>query len=295
MDSVLYRDYLWETGFHWGEWLEPVEPGQQPDWSGFLHGKPEESTAYLYYSSRLLSEAAETLGRKDDASYYADVSARARLAYQHHCTDHGRIDSTRQCLYVRPLAFGLLDPADEPAAAAALNELVIAKGYHLNTGFLSTPYLCPMLAKYGYEDTALKLLFNETAPSWLYSVRQGCTTIPESWNCLDDPMHPSSSFNHYSYGSIVGWILQYIIGLNPDAPARHFTVAPHPNTRIHHAELRYRSIVGEIGIRWAAQDGCFLLTAEIPPNTTATLQLPDGSRHECPAGNHTFHCAMANE
>ncbi len=284
-----YREYLWETGFHWGEWLEPVEPGRQKDMSGFMRGKPEESTAYLYYSSKLLSEAAAQLGQDEDTVYYAGVSAKARLAYQHHCTDHGRIDSQRQCLYVRPLAFGLLEPADEPAAAQALNELVIAKGYHLNTGFLSTPYLCRMLAKYGYEDTALKVLFNETVPGWLYAVLQGCTTVPESWNCLDDPMRPDSSFNHYSYGSVVGWILQYIAGLNTDAVNRHFTIAPHPNARMTRVDLHYRSIVGEIGLSWALADGQFDITLTVPANTTATLQLP-GTCLTLTAGTHQYRC-----
>lgn len=31
-------------------------------------------------------------------------------------------------------------------------------GYHLNTGFLSTPFLCPVLADYGYTETAYHLL-----------------------------------------------------------------------------------------------------------------------------------------
>ncbi|EKC44834.1 protein containing Bacterial alpha-L-rhamnosidase domain protein, partial [human gut metagenome] len=41
---------------------------------------------------------------------------------------------------------------------------------HLNTGFLSTPFLCDVLAKYGYADTAYKLLLQPDAPGWLYEV-----------------------------------------------------------------------------------------------------------------------------
>lgn len=50
--------------------------------------------------------------------------------------------------------------------------MVAENGYHLNTGFLSTPFLCEVLAKYGYADTAYKLLLQDTAPSWLYEVKQ---------------------------------------------------------------------------------------------------------------------------
>ena len=50
--------------------------------------------------------------------------------------------------------------------------MVAENGYHLNTGFLSTPFLCEVLAKYGYADTAYKLLLQDTAPSWLYEVKK---------------------------------------------------------------------------------------------------------------------------
>ena len=42
---------------------------------------------------------------------------------------------------MRALAFGLLDGDEARQAAADLNELVKKCGYHLNTGFLSTPNL----------------------------------------------------------------------------------------------------------------------------------------------------------
>ena len=51
--------------------------------------------------------------------------------------------------------------------------MVIENGCHLNTGFLSTPFLCDVLAKYGYMDTAYKLLLQPDAPGWLYE-SQGC-------------------------------------------------------------------------------------------------------------------------
>ena len=62
------------------------------------------------------------------------------------------------------------------------NDLVIKCGYHLNTGFLSTPNLTRVLCEYGYENTAYKLLLQDTRPSWLYAVEQGATTIWETWD-----------------------------------------------------------------------------------------------------------------
>ena len=284
-----YHEYLWDTGFHWGEWLEPRDPNEpySASHAGLGAGKPEEATAFLSYSARLLSADARLLGKEEDAAYYAEVSEKARKAYLFHNTDNGLISGKRQCLYVRPLKFNLLDKEDKATAAASLNEIVIANGYHLNTGFLSTPYLCEMLASYGYEDTAFEVLFQEAPPSWLYAVKKGCTTIPENWNCYTPEGKPEDSFNHYAYGSIVGWILRYIIGINPEPIKRHFTIAPHPcGERLNKAEVRYRSVIGEIGVRWDATGTEFILEVEVPANCTASVILPDGRRIELEPGKH---------
>ena len=50
------------------------------------------------------------------------------------------------------------------AAADALNDLVVKNGYHLNTGFLSTPDLCRVLADNGHTDTAYRLLLQTGCP-----------------------------------------------------------------------------------------------------------------------------------
>ncbi len=112
---------------------------------------------------------------------YRDMAEKAVKAYRAAFTDNGTITSDRQCEYVRAIAFALLGQEESQAAADALNRMVAENGYHLNTGFLSTPFLCEVLAKYGYADTAYRLLLQDTAPSWLYEVKQGATTVWETW------------------------------------------------------------------------------------------------------------------
>ena len=79
---------------------------------------------------------------------------------------------------------GLMDSLDDPYSeyytAEELNALVVKNDYHLNTGFLSTPSLCPVLAQYGYIETAYRLLLQDTKPGWLYAVKKGATTIWET-------------------------------------------------------------------------------------------------------------------
>ncbi|MBM6917112.1 alpha-L-rhamnosidase, partial [Gemmiger formicilis] len=100
------------------------------------------------------------------------------------------------------------------AAAATLNQMVVDNGYHLNTGFLSTPFLCGALAQYGYTDTAYRLLLQPEAPGWLYEVNQGANTVWETWTGIDAEGKPHESLNHYSYGAICGWLFGGVCGIH---------------------------------------------------------------------------------
>lgn len=120
----------------------------------------------------MLAEIAAILGKEDDAAYYSKTAEMAKKAWRFTATEDGKISSDRQADYVRALAFGLLDGDEARQAAADLDKLVKKCGYHLNTGFLSTPNLTRVLCDYGYEDTAYKLLLQDTRPGWLYEVKK---------------------------------------------------------------------------------------------------------------------------
>ena len=90
-----------------------------------------------------------------------------------------------------------------PVAARRLAQDVRTRR-HLTTGFLGTPYLCHVLARYGYLDEAYRLLMRKEYPSWLYPITQGATTIWERW----DGQKPDGSFqdrgmNSFSCSTVV--------------------------------------------------------------------------------------------
>src|SRR5690606_22900674 len=95
--------------------------------------------------------------------------------------DGGMIADT-QTAHILPLMFDLVEGPVRERIAADLDRLVRENGYHLTTGFVGTPYLCLALSENGYHDTAVKLLLQETYPSWLYSISKGATTIWEHWD-----------------------------------------------------------------------------------------------------------------
>ena len=51
---------------------------------------------------------------------------------------------------------------------------------------------------------------------------------------------------------------------------------------------------GPVRVAWRREGGRFTLDTEIPPNTTATVALPDGTRHECGSGRRRLSCAAGS-
>ena len=66
-----HERYLWDTGFHWGEWLEPGDDMSGPFEEFAGRDKSDVATAYYARSAELMSRIAAVLGRGQDAARYA--------------------------------------------------------------------------------------------------------------------------------------------------------------------------------------------------------------------------------
>lgn len=273
------RSYIWDTGRHWGEWLEP---GQTMAYliKRMYFGCPETATAYMFYSCKLLGEISGFLGFTQEQTYYTQQAQKIREAYRKHFLSEA-LKSKRQCLAVRPIFMGLADDSEKVQLVQHLNKLVIENGYHLNTGFLSTPYICQVLADNGYLDTAYRLLEQEEMPGWLYPVKRGATTIWEKWDGVKEDGSLDSSQNHYSYGAVVGWLFDSVAGIRPVKPGyKEFSIAPLPGGSITWAKARMDTVHGEIRSEWRMADGQCLLTVDVPVNTRASIVLPISAKEQ---------------
>lgn len=280
-----YKNYIIDTGIHWGEWLEAGVSTNESMKNVILNGVPEIATAYFSYSSRMMSEIAQILGKPEDAKRFEELADKTREAFNYIEVKDGRIASDRQCRYVRPLYMGLLSEEDATQAAKDLNDLVVKNDYHLNTGFLTTPYLCKVLADYGYVETAYKLLLQEDTPGWLFAVKNGATTIWESWegNLGDTGF---ASLNHYSKGAVVSWLVEGICGIHVEG--QKITVKPQVNPLMRFARSTFESPVGKIESKWEYEDDRVKYTVAIPANTNACFVLPDGTENQLHPGINQF-------
>ena len=263
--------FTYEKGVHLGEWLEPEEFRDKVYGAKAKH--PEECTAYLYLAMTTMTEIAEEAGESGYAGRLRETAAGAKRAYLR----FAELDTDRQAKLVRPLALGLLEGDLRKKAEQRLVKAVRNYRYRVGTGFLSTPFILPVLTEAGETETAYKMLLNEEKPGWLGEVADGATTVWENWE-------GNLSQNHYSPGAVCQWLFDTVCGIRQDGE-NHFVIAPVPGPGLTCAEASYRSLYGEVRSRWSIKDGKTVYEFTVPANCTAELRLPDGTTQNAGAGS----------
>jgi len=294
-DPAAHERYLWDTGFHWGEWLEPGVT--VTDFPAFMRAdKSEVATAYLHRSATTVVRVAEVLGLPEEQRRpYRAIAEGALEAWRREFIgEDGTLAVQSQASHVRALAFGLVPRELRAAVAGRLAELIGAAGVHLGTGFLSTGYLLPVLADCGHLDLAYELLRQDTAPSWLTMVDRGATTMWEDWDGVDARGVPHGSLNHYSKGTVATFLHRYVAGLRPAEPGyRRFEVRPRPGGGITWASSCHVGPFGPIKVAWGVTGGSMELDVQVPGGSKATVVMPGAGPHEVGPGRHQWTGATA--
>ena len=292
------KRYLY-YGFSWGDWVAPGtdmrEQIQRARWIA-----PE----YLAHSADILTQIAERLGKDAEAEEHRALSARIRKNFCGAFLEKdGHIRGGFQSAQAVALCYDLLPEAARETVADDLERDVIARGYHLSTGFPGTLQLPFALLDNGKGDTAFRLLMQDTCPSWLYPVKCGATSVWERWDALreDGSLNIERvgssnmvSFSHYAYGAVGQFLYERVGGLVAvEAGYRRFMIRPFIGGGLKQAYVSLESPYGRISSQWRiGADGTFTLSVEAPPNTRGTVALPTGERHEVGSGETTFSCRI---
>ena len=176
--------------------------------------------------------------------------------------------------------------------ADKLATMIKENGNKLKTGFVGTPYLLHALSQNGYTELAYDLLLQEEFPSWLYSVKQGATTIWEHWDGVNDQgefwSKDMNSFNHYAFGSVADWVYGVACGIQTveEKPGfEEIIIAPHPTDKLDYLSARIDTKKGTVISKWY-HDGDKIRYEITTP--TKTVIIIDGVRREVEKGSYIF-------
>ena len=259
------------------DWLSPEQTDDYLLWN-----------AFYYRSVYLLGCMADALGRQEDAAKYLKHADEVKEYWNRTFVDEatGRMKKSdgsfndTQCAYALPLVYGVLEDCFREKACGYLAEQIRKKGCTVQTGFFGTGVLNEALSAGGYHELACELMQQTAYPSWLYSVTQGATTIWERWNSYTKENgfggnNAMNSFNHYSLGSVLSWIYEWVLGIRRDESFpgyRHFTLRPQLQS-LDYAEGGFETSYGRIESRWRKTGEGYYYECRIPCNTTVDLHL----------------------
>lgn len=262
----------------YGDWLaiDAVIPEHAPVPSDLI------GTAYFARTTGIMVLIARALDRQGDARKFSKLQKDVIKAFQREfLTANGRLVGDCQTAYLIALAFDLLPESGRTTAVERLVELIRKRDWHLSTGFVGTPLLCPVLSRFGRHDVAMKLLLQDTYPSWLFTVKNGATTMWERWNSYTPEKGfgdvAMNSFNHYAYGAVGEWLVHFVAGMapGPEAPGyRHILFRPQPSEGLSSASGSLETPYGKAAISWQTSGRKLVGKLIIPPNTFADLQCP---------------------
>ena len=309
------EEYLWLTGFHYGDWLA-MDAGED----SYVGATSNDliASAYFAYSTELLVKAGKVLGK--DMSHYEQMHERIVAAFREYFMENGfpkeelpyteiipagktkMIDTVRrgmtQTALVLILHFGLCTDEEREPLVQKLEQLIDDFGGKMTTGFVGTPYILHVLSSNGKQELAYKLLFNKDNPSWLYSVDHGATTMWEHWNGIKEDgsfwSTDMNSFNHYAYGAVADWMYGVIAGISINRGGEGYkdiTVAPCPCERLGFVNTSIETPQGLLESNWYYSADGIKFEIRIPEGTVATIKLPDG--YECRVGAGCYHFTVS--
>ena len=296
IESLLGRcgpDGLLPDSFQFGDWLDPTAPPDRP-WQAQTDST-YLANAFFAYSARLTARAAALIGAPSDAARYEGVANAVGSSTWARWREHLLSNQTGCAVAIQ---FGLVPDDERQVVGDALAALVRANDGRVATGFLGTPLVLPALAATGHFEEAYLALLCREAPSWLYQVTRGATTVWERWDAIrpDGSIHPGVmtsppgvddggggghmlSFNHYAYGAVVDWIYRHVAGLAPDVTSpgyRRVIVAPRPDDSITYCNASLDAPHGPVSIAWRVEGDSFSAVVDLPFGTTGLLDPPSG-------------------
>lgn len=276
-DAKRGRRYLFDFGFHFGDWLALDGPTPTS-----FKGSTDDNyigSVYYYRSAQIVREMAERLGKVEDAKRFKELEEKIfKAVLKEYFTPSGRLAIDTQAAYVIALKFHVHINRQKLIDQFKLR---LQKDCNqIKCGFVGAPLLCTVLGEAGMFELAYDFLLREEFPGWLYAVNLGATTVWERWNSVDEEGTISrtgmNSLNHYAYGSVMEFVYAYAAGIHPLTPGfGKAVIAPHPDIRLRKVECSFNSVSGNYVCNFEIRkDGKLQVQIEIPFGCEAVVELP---------------------
>lgn len=260
------------------------------------------SSTYFYVDTRILANAAKLFNKQEDYKHYSALAEKIRDAINAKFLNRETAvyaSGTQTELSV-PLQWGVVPDDLKTKVADNLAKKVEEAGFHLDVGVLGAKAILNALSENGQALAAYKVAVQDTYPSWGWWIVNGATTLLENW---DLQAERDISDNHMMFGEIGGWFFKGLGGIFPDSSQpgfKHIILRPNFIPELKQFEAKHNSPYGIIVSNWEYKKNKVIYNIVIPPNSSATLYLPDNVKGEqrsmeLEAGKHTLQLNMLSK
>lgn len=283
-------DGIASKGF--GDWCPPgsVEPVRTPP--------ALTTTAWLCHASRVMARVAKLLGHAADAADFAASGEQLAAAFNRAFFDVEGQTYGSQTADAMALELNLAPSGQRSAVAASLaRDVMVTHGAHHTTGIFGSRYLFGALARNGHGAAVLAVLRQKTYPSLGDLFARGATTMWECWGEPEiDEKWGARSQNHPMQAALAAWFHKDLAGINPSVERGGFghvilrpQIIDDAAGRLTWVRASHLSPRGPISSDWERTGPRRAVwRAEVPPNVTASVQLPDRPWRDIGSGKWEF-------
>ena len=237
------------------------------------------STAFYCRDAQILAWAAAVRGDESRAEEYSRLASSIQAAFNERYFDAETANyaTGSQGSNAIPLALGLVPAGYEDTVLANIvSDIQDNHDGHLSTGMLGTDALARVLPAGGRADVFFTIATRTTFPSWGEQIAKGATTLWEAWEGETDPQ---LSYNMKLFGSVQKFFFHDLAGIRRRSPGyATFAVEPQVVGGLTYARAELNTVRGAISSGWRRNNGTFELDVAVPPNTRATVSVPQARR-----------------
>ncbi|MBX3422702.1 MAG: family 78 glycoside hydrolase catalytic domain [Pirellulaceae bacterium] len=288
LSSIANGHHRIETGGYYGDHMLP---GDAPGKEQFISPETPPAllwTGFYYNNAWILSQAASILAMEDDAAKFGRLADSIRSALNEKWFDEaaGRYALGTQTANIFPLALGVVPAANRHRVLEHLiDDIENKRNGHFHAGNVGITCLVDSLSRLGASELLYRVVNSTDYPGWGYMVRQGATTIWESWgdaqegfvgyNTSEASMEMFGSINEFFYNDLAGIQGPDYYG-NRSMPMwyREIEFRPQVVGDLTGAAAQVRSVLGLVGIQWQRAPDQLAVNVVIPVNARANVSIP---------------------
>ena len=260
-----------------GDWCAPFDgPALGVNMGSFKAPTPLTDTAYFYDAAKTISKMAQILDKKEDAEKYRGLAEKIKRAFRDTFFDKenmkvaGDCQTSTACMLYQ----GLAEEDEREALLELLIKQIEEKDWHLDFGVLGSKYVMNILGEMDKTEIGLKMITQETYPSYKHWMDLGATTLWECWN-------GGGSHNHQMFSDVSAFMYKFVGGISPDEndPGfRHIILRPAIDCGLSFVKCEHDSMHGKVVCNWENEDGSVGIDISIPVGAYATLYIPNHYR-----------------